>query len=141
MARNRKRPSSVRSFKDEWKETGLPSPEEVEQAAAELVEQPASSPKTQSQPQPQPDPTPQPKPKTQSKSTKTKTVKKTASQRFTLADAKKTDESVNEKGRVRFNTTIRPELRDMLHRIAKNNGMTISDVMEEILVDYFGITK
>lgn len=134
MARNRKRPSSVKSFKDEWAETGLPTPEEVEQAAAELVDQPTSSPQ-----KPETKPESKPKPKSQARKPKPKSVKKTSSKRFTLADAKEKDETVNEKGRVRFNTTIKPELRDMLQRIAKNNGMTVSDVMEEIMVDYFGL--
>ena len=94
MARNRKRPSSVRSFKDEWAETGLPSPEEVEQAAAELVEQPKPSPKkTPPKPEPQPESKPASKPK--SKNTKSKTVKKTTSRRFTLADAKEKDVIIN----------------------------------------------
>lgn len=138
MARNRKRPSSVKSFKDAWSETGLPTPEEVEQAAAELVEspkketQPTAKSKTMS------------KPKTQPKAPKPKSTKKPApkTRRFTLADAKEQEqESVNEKGRARFNTTIQPELRDLLQRIAKNNGLTVSDVLEEVLKDYFGIRK
>lgn len=136
MARNRKRPSSVKSFKDAWSETGLPTPEEVEQAAAELVETPP--PKKQAPAKTKATP----KPKSEAKTTKSKPMKKTtsASKRFTLADAKeKEQEPVNEKGRARFNTTIKPELRDLLHRIAKNNGLTVSDVLEEVLVDYFGI--
>lgn len=138
MARNRKRPSSVKSFKDAWTETGLPSPEEVEQAAAELVE---SSPKEASSTTKPKSPA---KPKSQVKASKSKAVKKVSSstKRFTLADAKeKEQEPVNEKGRARFNTTIKPELRDLLQRIAKNNALTVSDVLEEILIDYFGIKK
>ncbi len=138
MARNRKRPSSVKSFKDAWAETGLPTPEEVEQAAAELVE----APKKESRPPTKVKATP--KPKSPPKTTKSKTMKKTAqtAKRFTLADAQEQEkEPVNEKGRARFNTTIKPELRDMLQRIAKNNGLTVSDVLEEILIDYFGIKK
>lgn len=138
MARNRKRQSSVKSFKDEWAETGLPTPEEVEQAAAELVEPPAKA----AEP---PNKTKAPsKPKRQAKASKPKTASKSkqAAQRFTLADAKEQEEeAVNEKGRARFNTTIKPELRDLLQRIAKNNSLTVSDVLEEILIDYFGIKK
>ena len=40
MARTRKRPSSVQNFKDAFTETGLPTPELVEKAAAELTEEP-----------------------------------------------------------------------------------------------------
>ena len=132
MARTRKRPSSVQNFKDAFTETGLPTPELVEKAAAELTEEPKKA-----------DPAPK-KSKSSPKVQKTKsqTKAKSTKQRFTLADAADTaKEEINEKGRARFNTTIRPELRELLQKIAKNNKMTVSDVLEEVLIDYFGLEK
>ena len=134
MARTRKRPSSVQNFKEAFTETGLPTPELVEKATAELTEEPKKE-----------NPTPKkskPAPKAQKTKAPAKTKAKSNKQRFTLADAADTaKEEINEKGRARFNTTIRPELRELLQKIAKNNKMTVSDVLEEVLIDYFGLEK
>ena len=130
MARNRKRPSSVQSFKDDFANTGLPTPEEVEQAAVQLTKEEKKAPLIEK------------KAKPRVQKAKAIAKPKTSKQRFTLADASDpAQEEINEKGRARFNTTIRPELRELLHKIAKNNRLTVSDVLEEVLIDYFGLKK
>lgn len=61
---------------------------------------------------------------------------------FTAADRRKPATSkrqpgVTAKGRAKFTTMLKRELRTDLERIAQNRGISIADVLEQILVDYF----
>lgn len=40
------------------------------------------------------------------------------------------------KGRARFTTMLRPDLRDKLETIAQNKGMSLADVLEIMITDY-----
>lgn len=68
---------------------------------------------------------------------------KASDQLFSLTDAKaiKEEQQLTNKGRKKFTTMIRPELKELLLRIAKNKGLTIPDVVEGVLLDYFGISE
>ncbi len=65
---------------------------------------------------------------------------KSKSKTFSLADTREpeqSDPSLNRKGRTKFTTTIKPELRDLLQKAADNNAINISDVLEIIIKEYF----
>lgn len=80
------------------------------------------------------------------KKTKKRSAPKVAvssEQLFSLTDAKaiKEEQNLTHKGRKKFTTMIRPELKELLLRISKNKGITIPDVVEGVLLDYFNITE
>ena len=63
---------------------------------------------------------------------------------FSLADAeppKKREPGLTSKGRAKVTTMIKPELRAMLQAVADNNSMSLADVLEIVLVEYFGLKK
>lgn len=67
---------------------------------------------------------------------------KEKSKTFSLADTREpepTDPKLNRKGRVKFTTTIKPELRELLQKAADNNAINISDVLETVIKEYFEI--
>jgi hypothetical protein len=61
---------------------------------------------------------------------------------FTLADAKNPKERVaglTARGRARFTTMLRPDLRDKLEAIASNRAISIADVIETMIEEYLGL--
>lgn len=61
---------------------------------------------------------------------------------FSLADAKSVKErtpGLTARGRARFTTMLRPDLREKLEAIASNRGISIADVIEIIIEEYFGL--
>jgi hypothetical protein len=114
------------------------------QKALEEVSKPAEAeaPKGEST---QKETAPKVKPATESKKRRKKSETKAADsdQLFSLTDAKaiKEEQQLTNKGRKKFTTMIRPELKELLLRIAKNKGLTIPDVVEGVLLDYFNMTE
>jgi len=43
------------------------------------------------------------------------------------------------KGRVKFTTMIKPELREKLDTLATKNGISTADVLERVITEYLGI--
>ncbi|PHN07790.1 hypothetical protein CRP01_04525 [Flavilitoribacter nigricans DSM 23189 = NBRC 102662] len=82
---------------------------------------------------------------TKTKKQRKKSAPKAAAsdQLFSLTDAKaiKDEPQLTNKGRKKFTTMIRPELKELLLRIAKNKGLTIPDVVEGVLLDYFNMSE
>lgn len=66
-------------------------------------------------------------------------------QSFSAADATRKSTprqaGVTAQGRVKFTTMIKPELKEFLGRIAKNNGLSIADVLETVVYEYFDLPK
>lgn len=63
---------------------------------------------------------------------------------FSLADTtppKERTPGLTAKGRVKLTTMIKPELRDMLQAVADNNAISLADVLETILLEYFDLKK
>ena len=63
---------------------------------------------------------------------------------FSLADAeppKKREPGLTSKGRLKITTMITPELRAMLQNVADNNAISLADVLETILLEYFDMKK
>ncbi len=63
---------------------------------------------------------------------------------FSLADTtppKERTPGLTAKGRVKLTTMIKPELRDMIQAIANNNAISLADVLETILLEYFDMKK
>lgn len=63
---------------------------------------------------------------------------------FSLEDTKppkKREPGLTAKGRVKLTTMIKPDLRDMLQAVADNNAISLADVLETILLEYFDIKK
>lgn len=63
---------------------------------------------------------------------------------FSLADTKPPKErtpGLTAKGRVKLTTMIKPELRDMIQAVADNNAISLADVLETILLEYFDLKK
>jgi len=63
---------------------------------------------------------------------------------FSLADTtppKERTPGLTAKGRVKLTTMIKPELRDMIQAIADNNAISLADVLETILFEYFDMKK
>ena len=61
---------------------------------------------------------------------------------FSLADTKPPKErtpGLTAKGRVKLTTMIKPSLRDMIQAVADNNAISLADVLETILLEYFDI--
>lgn len=61
---------------------------------------------------------------------------------FTAADRRdpgktKRQPGMTAKGRAKFTTMLKPELRRELERIAQNRTISVADVIEQILNDYF----
>jgi hypothetical protein len=61
---------------------------------------------------------------------------------FTAADRREPGKSKRQpgttaKGRVKFTTMLKKDLRIEMERIAQNRQISIADVLEQILVDYF----
>jgi len=63
---------------------------------------------------------------------------------FSLADTtppKERTPGLTAKGRVKLTTMIKPELRNMLQTVADNNAISLADVLETILLEYFDMKK
>ncbi len=63
---------------------------------------------------------------------------------FTLADTQPVKErkpGLTAKDRAKFTTMLKPELRAMLQAVADNRAISIADVLETILIEYFGLKK
>lgn len=66
-------------------------------------------------------------------------------QTFNLEDARKKKtprrEGVTAQGRVKYTTMLKPSLKEILQKVAKNNGMSSADVLETIILEYFGLPE
>lgn len=66
------------------------------------------------------------------------------SKSFTLADAeqpaKEQEPGLTKKNRAKFTTMLRPDLREKLQNVADNHAISIADVLETIVEEYFEIT-
>jgi hypothetical protein len=63
---------------------------------------------------------------------------------FSLADTtppKERKPGFTAKGRIKLTTMITPELRAMIQAIADNNAISLADVLETILLEYFDMKK
>lgn len=63
---------------------------------------------------------------------------------FSLADTKPTKErkpGLTAKDRAKFTTMLKPDLRSMLQAVADNRAISIADVLETILIEYFDLKK
>lgn len=61
---------------------------------------------------------------------------------FSLSDAKQKrqrEPGLTARGRARFTTMLRPDLREKLEAIGSNRGITIADVIETIIEEYLGL--
>jgi len=61
---------------------------------------------------------------------------------FTLADAKPPKErepGLTAKGRAKFTTMLRRDLREKLQAIADNNAISVADVLETVIEEYFDL--
>lgn len=62
---------------------------------------------------------------------------------FSIDDLKQKDierdPRITSEGRKKFTTMLHPDLRGKLNNVAKNNQMSIADVLEIIVKEYFGI--
>lgn len=59
---------------------------------------------------------------------------------FSLEDAKEAksrEAGLTSKGRARFTTMLRPDIRARLEAIATNKAISIADVIETIILEYF----
>jgi len=43
--------------------------------------------------------------------------------------------------RIKFTTMLKPELREVLQNVANNHNLSLADVLELIIQDYFGLKK
>lgn len=71
-----------------------------------------------------------------------KTSSSTSKKSFTLEDttpAPTPEPGLTKKGRVKFTTMLKPELRDKLQNIADNNALSVADVLETIIEEYFNL--
>lgn len=67
---------------------------------------------------------------------------KEKSKSFNLDDTKEPEPTplhLTKKRRAKFTTMLKPELRDKLQNVADNNAISIADVIETIVEEYFGI--
>lgn len=63
---------------------------------------------------------------------------------FTLQDATEPpnrEPGLTAKGRAKFTTMLKPELRQRLERIAQNRQISVADVVETIILEYLDIPK
>jgi hypothetical protein len=113
------------------------------------AESPKSRPEVEAAPEEKPGKEAAPKAKAKKSGTPRKRRKKSepkanaSEQLFSITDAKaiQEEQQLTNKGRKKFTTMIRPELKELLLRIAKNKGLTIPDVVEGVLLDYFNISE
>ena len=71
-------------------------------------------------------------------------TKKPAGKTFNLDDTQpvkqtKRQTGITAKGRAKFTTMLRTDLREKLDNTAKRNHMSIADVLEQVITEYFGI--
>lgn len=64
---------------------------------------------------------------------------KTFSSQDTEPPSEEQDPDKTIKGRKKFTTMLHPGLRDKLDNVAKNNQMSIADVLEIVVKEYFGL--
>jgi len=66
-----------------------------------------------------------------------------ASHRYSIEDTKnftsKYKPGMTRKGRVKFTTMLKPEYKKLLQVISVNKGLSVADVLEGIVEDYFNI--
>jgi len=48
-------------------------------------------------------------------------------------------QGITAKGRAKFTTMLRTDLREKLDNIARRNNITIADTLEQIIIEYLGI--
>lgn len=63
---------------------------------------------------------------------------------FSIDDMKKPPRQkagVTRKGRVKFTTMLHPDLKIKLQNVANNNAISVADVLETIVNEYFGLNK
>lgn len=68
----------------------------------------------------------------------------TSGKSFSLADTKAGKErkpGLTAKDRAKFTTMLKPELRAMLQAVADNRAISLADVLETILTEYFELNK
>ncbi len=58
-----------------------------------------------------------------------------------LNNRKKRTPGLTRKGRVKYTTMIKPELRRLLDDLAESKEMTAADVLEIIITEYLGLKK
>ena len=79
-------------------------------------------------------PSAQPKPRKESQRKSTK--------KYSALDAKKEPEQqsvyITKNNRVRYTTVINKTIKDNLSRIAKNKGVSVADIIEDCILEYFG---
>jgi len=107
------------------KKVSTPEPKkEVEIKAKEVKQTPAS---------------PAPKKAVEKPVVKTKAAKPGKKKYDIREGQKKIDKDlVNSVGRKKFTTMIRPDLRNLLDNIAHNNNISVAQLLEDILDEYFG---
>lgn len=67
---------------------------------------------------------------------------KPAGKSFTIEDTKQPAErepGLTIRGRVKFTTMLKPELREKLQAIADNRAISIADVLETMIEEYLGL--
>jgi hypothetical protein len=77
----------------------------------------------------------------QAKQTIQTTVAK-SNKTFTLQDAENAQErkpGLTNKGRAKFTTMLKPELRQKLQSIATNRQISVADVIETMITEYLGL--
>ena len=109
-----------------WTETGLPTPEQVEQTAQQIS---AATTATQ---EPEQTTSPQAERATRAK----KTFK-----RIDPKNVKKPEDGRTIKGRVKFTTMLHPSLRSILLAVSIEQRRTVADVLEVCLMEYFDVTQ
>ncbi len=66
------------------------------------------------------------------------------SKRFSIEDTKPPEEEpepgLTKKNRAKFTTMLRPDLRERLQNVADRHAISIADVLESIIEDYFDLT-
>jgi len=70
---------------------------------------------------------------------------KDTSKRFSIEDTrpqrKQRQPGLTAKNRAKFTTMLKPDLKEKLQNVADRNHMSIADVLEVIITDYFGLDK
>ena len=109
-----------------WTETGLPTPEQVEQTAQQIS---AATTATQEPEQ------------TTSPQAERATRAKKSFKRPDPAKIKRPPTAATAKGRVKFTTMLHPSLRSILLAVSIEQRRTVADVLEVCLMEYFDVTQ
>lgn len=106
-----------------WTETGLPTPEQVEQTAQQISAATQEPAQTSSQ---------QPERAARAK----KSFKRPDPDKI-----KRPPTAATAKGRVKFTTMLHPSLRSILLAVSIEQRRTVADVLEVCLMEYFDVTQ